>query len=158
MCGLPGSGKTTIARRLAVTVPAVRLCPDEWMGSLGVDLFDGEFRDRLERQFWAQAQELLCLGVNVILEFGLWLRWERDDKRAGARALGVPVELHYLDVPLPELIRRVAGRHGPGTVPLTPELMTRYAGLFEAPDAAERELFDESSPLPHIDAVGSGHA
>jgi predicted kinase len=37
MCGLPGSGKTTLGKRLAVEVPAVRLCPDEWMAALGVD-------------------------------------------------------------------------------------------------------------------------
>jgi predicted kinase len=29
MCGLPGSGKTTLATQLAAGLPAVRLCPDE---------------------------------------------------------------------------------------------------------------------------------
>lgn len=40
LCGLPGSGKTTPAERLERAVPAVRLCPDEWMSDLGIDLFD----------------------------------------------------------------------------------------------------------------------
>ncbi|MGA5142327.1 AAA family ATPase [Streptomyces azureus] len=47
LCGLPGSGKTTLATRLAREIPAVRLCPDEWMADLGIDLFDERTRDRL---------------------------------------------------------------------------------------------------------------
>lgn len=59
VCGLPGAGKTTLARRLANEIPAVRLCPDEWMAALGVDLYDEAVRDRLEVLFWQLAQDLL---------------------------------------------------------------------------------------------------
>lgn len=142
MCGLPGSGKTTLARRLADQVPAVRLCPDEWMTGLGVDLFDEGFRDRLEIVMWQHAQELLRLRHNVILESGMWLRADRDQKRLGGQALGARVELHYLDVPFEELVRRVESRSGAGAVPLTRELMRTYVGFFQAPDSAERALFD----------------
>jgi len=38
---------------------------------------------------------------------GKWASSERDEKRAAARALGVAVELHYLDVPFEELRRRL---------------------------------------------------
>ncbi|MEU0038727.1 MULTISPECIES: ATP-binding protein [unclassified Streptomyces] len=72
LCGLPGSGKTTLAKRLAREIPAVRLCPDEWLADLGVDLFDERMRDQLEGRFWAHAQDLLRLGQTVILEFGFW--------------------------------------------------------------------------------------
>ncbi|MFF5494161.1 AAA family ATPase [Streptomyces aquilus] len=145
LCGLPGSGKTTLARRLAGELPAVRLCPDEWLADLGVDLFDEPTRDRLERRFWQHAQDLLKLGQTVILEFGFWGRAERDEKRAAARALGVAVELYYLAVPVDELHRRLEARNKkgePGTVPISHELLEQYVNVFQPPDADELRLFD----------------
>ncbi len=106
ICGLPASGKSTLARQLAPKIPAIRLDKDQWTTQLGHDPWDDEFRLRLERQLWALTQELLAQGQSVILEWGHSARVERDEKRLGARALGVGVELHYLDAPLEELIER----------------------------------------------------
>jgi predicted kinase len=128
---------------LAGEAPAVRLCPDEWLADLGIDLFDEVTRDRLEQVFWRLAQDLLRLGQSVILESGFWLRSDRAEKLHGARTLGVAVELHYLDVPFDELCRRLAARDGVGTVPITPDMLARYSTFFEAPDPAELALFDE---------------
>ena len=93
VCGLPASGKTTLARRLAESYSAVRLNPDEWELALGVDVFDEGFQHRLEAEFWDLTQRLLVLGTTVILEWGFWARSERDEKRKVARSLGVAVEL-----------------------------------------------------------------
>ncbi|MFE7312332.1 AAA family ATPase [Streptomyces sp. NPDC057555] len=149
LCGLPGSGKTTLAKRLANEIPAVRLCPDAWMSDLDIDLFDERRRERLEGRFWAHAQDLLRLGQAVILDFGFWGRSERDAKRRAARALGVPVELHYLAASIDELHRRLEARSregGPGTAPVSRELLAEYAKSFQAPDEDELGLFD--APLP----------
>ncbi|MGW4674782.1 AAA family ATPase [Streptomyces sp. NPDC004324] len=149
LCGLPGSGKTTLAERLARDLSAVRLCPDEWLLALGVDLFDERMRGRLEGRLWSHAQELLGLGQTVILEFGFWGRSERDEKRVAAHARGIPVELHYLAVPLDELTRRLEVRHregGPGTVSISRELLEGYRKAFQAPDGHELSLFDAPPP------------
>ena len=42
ICGLPGAGKTTLAKRLEHELRAVRLCPDEWKHDLGIDYYDEE--------------------------------------------------------------------------------------------------------------------
>src|SRR4029079_7192104 len=96
ICGLPGSGKTTLAKQLAPRVPAVRLCPDEWKHDLGIDYYDEQRRVQLEDRLWRLGHELLALGQSVILENGFWTRGERDELRLSARALGVAVELHSL--------------------------------------------------------------
>jgi predicted kinase len=145
ICGLPGSGKSTLAKRLADEMKAMRLCGDEWMAQLGIDLHAEDERDRIEVLFWQIAQSLLRLGHSVILESGFWLRSDRDEKRLGARKLGVPVELRYLDVPFEELCRRVERRNRESawaTVPITREMMVGWTQFFQAPDAAERSLVD----------------
>ncbi len=37
--GLPGTGKTRLGKKLATSMPAIRLCPDDWMMASGIDLW-----------------------------------------------------------------------------------------------------------------------
>jgi len=146
ICGLPASGKTTLARRLAREIPAIRLDKDQWTAELGLDVWDDEARVRVERQLWALTQELLVNGQSVILEWGHWVRVERDEKRLGARALGVGVELRYLDAPLEELIERAERRNASGewsAAPMTRAHFEEWAAIFQPPDEEEMRLFDE---------------
>ena len=146
ICGLPASGKSTLARQLAPKIPAVRLNKDEWVTQLGADVWDDAFRVRIERQLWALAQELLAQGQSVILEWGHWARVERDEKRLGASSLGVGVELHFLDAPLDELIERADRRTALGewtASPMNRAHFEEWATIFQPPDEEEFLLFDE---------------
>ena len=140
LCGLPASGKATLARELGVAYRAVRFNPDEWELALGVDPFDEGFQARLEAQFWELTQRLLVLGTSVILEWGFWARSERDEKREAARRLDVPVELRFLDAPYDELVRRVVARHGAGGIAITERHMERYRTIFQPPTDAARPV------------------
>ncbi|MFD3658252.1 AAA family ATPase [Streptomyces sp. NPDC058620] len=143
LCGLPGAGKTTVARRLEQELSAVRLSPDEWLAGLGLDLFDGDARERVEQRLWQHAQALLGSGAVVIMENGFWERSERDEKRLQARAVGAAVELRYLQVPIEELERRIALRNQePGSGVLTAELLRSCQEQFQPPTQDELDLFD----------------
>jgi predicted kinase len=130
---------------------AVSLSPDEWMTQLGVEL-GHSLREPLSDHLWRLGQELLANGQNVIMESGHWMRGERNEKRLVARALGVTVELQYLD----ELHRRIAKRTTErtwGSYPTTPHQLDGWATLFQPPDASELALFDAPTKLaePSID-------
>jgi predicted kinase len=142
LCGLPAAGKTTLARQLAETYDAVRLNADEWKLALGIDPFDDEARIRLETQLLSLTESLLTLGTSVILEWGFWARSERDALRGFGRSLGAEVELHFLDVPYDELVRRVEERTANGGIPITAEHMDTYREKFEPPTPEELSLFD----------------
>ena len=144
MCGLPGSGKTTHAKRLEDKLRAIRFSPDEWMEALSLSLYDEEKRAQIEALQWKFAQNLLALGLTVIIEWGTWGRSERDTLRLGARALGAAVELHYLSAPADVLFNRIQ-RRGMENPPIEKEAMLRWLEIFQAPTPDEMALFDESS-------------
>ena len=144
-CGLPGSGKTTIAKELEKTTGAVRLNTDEWVAALGVDFFDDEFRDKLQVRLYEHGITLLKLGQSIILEDGVWKREERDSLRKVAHKLGAAIEIHYFDLPFDELWRRLEARNAIGaygTVPITKELLKECWPKFQRPDEEELALFD----------------
>ena len=115
MCGLPGSGKTTLARQIECERQALRLTPDEWIVRLfGSNLTPPTLdwcRDPVEAVQWSVAERALGLGINVILDFGFWTRGEREDFRGRASALGAASEVHFLDVPRSVLLSRLAARN-----------------------------------------------
>lgn len=141
VAGLPGSGKTTLARQLETALPALRLSADDWMNSLGINLHAEQERDRIEKLQWQLAQQLLALGNAVIVEWGAWVKWERDILRTRARELGAAVELHFLTAPLEELFRRIQLRNMEDP-PIRWEALQEWGGIIEPPTSEELALFD----------------
>lgn len=142
VCGLPGSGKTTLAKELESRLRAIRFCPDEWMDALSLNLYDEDRRAKIEALQWKLAQELLAQGLIVIIEWGTWGRSERDTLRLGARALAAAVELHYLHAPPDVLYERIQ-RRGMEKPPIEREELSRWFEIFQTPTPEEMSLFDE---------------
>jgi predicted kinase len=140
---LPGSGKTTHAKLLEATLHAIRFCPDDWMDALSLDLYDEDRRAKIEALQWKFAQQLLVLGLIVIIEWGTWGRSERDALREGARALGASVELHYLSAPVEVLFDRIRQR-GMESPPIEREKMLTWVETFQIPTTEELALYDQS--------------
>jgi predicted kinase len=142
ICGLPGSGKTTLAKALEDRTRAVRFAPDEWMHALSIDLYDEGRRAKIEELQWKFAQRLLALGLTVIIEWGTWGRSERDRLRIGAKALGAAVELHYLHAPADVLFQRIQNR-GMESPPIRRADLAKWLCSFQAPTAEEIALYDQ---------------
>jgi len=104
--GLPGVGKTTLARELERANGALRLTPDEWMAPLFGSGMAGGKRDILEGRLIWVAHQVLRAGVSVILDFGCWSADERQALRAIADLSGADFELHYLSLPEDERRKR----------------------------------------------------
>lgn len=144
MVGLPCSGKTTRARQLEKACNALRLTTDVWHLALyGSDVESPEpdaRHSRVEQLMWDVAKRALELGVSVILDFGCWTRVERDDFRRRAQALGVQFQIHYMEAPREELLRRLRQRNqcAPEGVFVIPESeMLRYMEIFQPPSPEE---------------------
>lgn len=143
-CGLPGSGKTTVARERERETGAIRFSTDEWMADLDVDFFD-PMRDRLQARLDGLWKELLAHGQSVIAEDGTWQREERDELRRVARTLFATTEIHYFDISFEELWRRLEIRNATrsyGTAPISRALLEECQIRLQRPDATELALFD----------------
>jgi predicted kinase len=167
MVGLPGSGKTTRARRIAAELGALRFTPDEWMmplfGSATPELAadgvepprptdpvgdaadprgprpDGR-RDVLEGRLLTLGLRALDVGTSVVLDFGFWGRDERRSLFALARARGASCRVDYAEVTAGEQSQRIADRHVElphAYEPLADDLLAEWRAMFQAPDADE---------------------
>ena len=101
LCGLPGSGKTTAARRLAAGTGAVVLNHDELMiARHGVNPPATEFAAfaaGVTEALWQRAAVEFSAGRDVIFDWGFWTRAQRDEARARGAALGVACQLYWAD-------------------------------------------------------------
>lgn len=143
VCGLPGSGKTTRAKALESALGGVRFSADDWMDLLGIDLRDEQSRARIEALQWKLGQQLLALGLVVVVEWGSWARAERDALRLHAREQGAAVELHYMAAPLDVLFERIRRRNRE-VPPIEQSELARWSEIFEAPTPEEMILFDRA--------------
>jgi predicted kinase len=144
ICGLPGAGKTTLAKKIEGSLSAVRMSADDWMTALSINLHAEEQRTKIEALQWELAKRLLSLRQNVVIEWGAWGKRERDAFRTEARALGARVELYYLSAPLEELFARIQQRNMEDPPIEWPEVQ-KWADTFEVPAPAEMKLFDAHS-------------
>jgi predicted kinase len=143
VCGLPGAGKTTMASSQATERNGIRLCADDWLDALDINLWDEQLRDRVERLQWDLAQDLLRLGNIVIIEWGTWGRDERKRLRNQARLLGARVELIFLDPPLDELWQRIE-RRGQEDPRISRTDLAEWDKIIQRPDEAELADYDSS--------------
>lgn len=150
--GLPGTGKTTAARRIEVEAMALRLTKDEWMKALYGSTNPRHASDVIEGRLIEIGLRALDLGINVVIDYGLWGRDERSALRQAATDLGAAVEMHYFELAPSEQRRRLDQRQAeqPHTTwHMSDEELAEWAAIISIPTPGEldgTEPIDEPPP------------
>ena len=113
-CGKICGGKTTYARNLKERTGAPILSIDDIMLTLfpeGAGEKHDAFVLRAEKYLLSFSLQLLATGKDVILDWGLWTREQRNRLRTFYRQHGVKTEIHYLRIDREEWERRINARN-----------------------------------------------
>jgi predicted kinase len=152
LCGKPGSGKTTYARKLEQQ-GAVRFSIDEWMirlygHQMSRELFDQRMQICVDMVF-DLTEALVCRGMDVVIDYGFWKREARERARRRFANTGARIELIYFQTPDPVLLQRLRARNTSlpaGTYEITEEMFEMFSAWFEPPDEAEGAILVTSTP------------
>ena len=152
-CGRICCGKSTYARKLQENRNAVVLSIDD----ITLTLFPegaGEMHDtyvlRAEQYLLSLSLQILESGVDVILDWGLWTRAQRERLRAFYTGHGVENEIHYLRLSPEEWERRIRKRNAeqnkeePQSYYVDEGLLRKVNSLFEEPSDTETDLLIEA--------------
>jgi predicted kinase len=145
--GLPGTGKTTAARRIEVEHNALRLTKDEWVKALYADGNPAAASDVIEGRLIEIGLRALELGTNVIIDFGLWSRDERSALRQAAIDRGAAVSICYFELEPAEQRARLAKRLAEApheTWPISDRELAEWSAAFDVPTPGE---LDGSEPV-----------
>jgi len=149
IAGLTGAGKSTYAEGLRRDVSAARFSIDDWNAVLFFPDRDPAsdfewFYERVQRccaVMRATAEHLLEAGQPVVFDCGFTNLHERTIFYDWADALGVPVTLHFIDVPTDvrwdRTQQRNADRGATFALHVTREMFDFMEGIWEAPKPDE---------------------
>jgi predicted kinase len=155
LCGLTGSGKTTYAKRLEAA-GAVRLSVDEEVharhGRYGVDYPMSEYFDRerpVVEELPRRLVELVESGHDVVLDYGLWRRSDRDAYKRLVEAHGGRWRLLYFKVDPQVLRQRLADRNrraDANALMVTPSALEDFIARFDEPMGEGEEMVQAQPP------------
>lgn len=101
ICGKICSGKSTYAQQLRVKNHAALLSVDEITLAL-FGQYCGEKHDdyveRTQNYLFDKSLELISVGINVVLDWGFWMKEERDFAREFYKSREIACEFHYIDI------------------------------------------------------------
>ncbi|WP_405454290.1 AAA family ATPase [Streptomyces erythrochromogenes] len=164
MAGLPGSGKTTLARELEAR-GYLRISPDErvWRthGHYGRDFPRGAYRVREQPILEEIATELrtaLGSGKNVVMDHGFWTAAERRHWHRIGEEAGAVVTLVHLPGTHDELWERIKERNqqtfdDPNSMYFSESDLQRHGARFEVPTADEPHVIYDGDLGPVLRAL-----
>lgn len=150
ICGKICCGKSTYAQKLRIENKAVILSIDEITLSLfGQHLGEkhDEITGKTQEYLLQKSVEIIETGINVILDWGFWLKKRRDDARNFFADRGIECEFHYIDISDEVWQERLAKRNkavsdGETSAYFVDDnLAAKFESLFEAPDKDEIDIW-----------------
>lgn len=114
LCGRIASGKTYYAENYKAKTNTIILSVDDLLLQLS-DTCLGDRHDdvafRCENYLYGLAEQIIATGADVIIDYGYWLKKEREAARLYFKVRNIKAELHYIDAPEETRIRHLLCRN-----------------------------------------------
>lgn len=144
-CGKAGSGKTTVAARVAHEHSAILISEDIWMLRLygdQMETFDDYIRlsKKLKAVIGPHVVQLLKVGCDVVLDFQANTKTGRTFFRSVIEQAGAAHVLHHVQVPDSVCLERIAKRNverPEGSHHLTEQDFHHISSFFQPPGEEE---------------------
>ena len=149
ICGKICSGKSTYAEQLRIQNNAVLLSTDEiTLALFGQHCGDNhdEYVERTQNYLFNKSLELIEVGINVILDWGFWLKEERDYAREFYNSRNIECEFHYINISDETWKARLKKRNSEVIAETTSayyiddNLAEKFAAIFEVPSEDEIDV------------------
>lgn len=149
ICGKICCGKTTYAQKLCKENNAVLLSVDEiTLALFGQHCGDNhdDYVERAQSYLFNKSLELIKAGVNVVLDWGFWMKEERDYAREFYNSRNINCQLHYVDIGDETWKSRLHNRNNAVLANETvayyvdDNLADKFASIFEVPNKDEIDL------------------
>ena len=149
ICGKICSGKSTYAEQLRIQNNAVLLSTDEitlaLFGQHCGDKHD-DYVERTQNYLFNKSLELIEVGINVILDWGFWLKEERDYAHEFYNSRNIACEFHYIDISDETWQARLKKRNSEvlyeetSAYYIDDNLAEKFASIFEVPSKDEIDV------------------
>lgn len=152
MCGKICSGKSTYAQKLREQHKADVLSVDEitlaLFGQAAGDNLD-DYVARSEEYLYQKSLEIIKTGINVVLDWGFWTKYERDYAKQFYGSRNIGYEFHYISISDEEWKKRLMKRnndvleHKTDAYYVDDGLAAKFDSIFQIPDRSEIDVWSE---------------